>query len=84
MTDANCDLFQCKCACDIQVECVIITVVAILIAQAHKNRDLPTRATDAIPEVMWMRPLPLCYNSLELYAVNPRTPLSGEPRRDRR
>lgn len=79
VTDANCDVFQCTCACDIQAGvCDYNCCCDPDCSSAQQSRFADTSAgCDA--EGYVDTTTPLCYNSLELYAVNPRTPLSGEP-----
>lgn len=79
MTDANCDLFQCTCACDLQAGvCDYNCCCDPDCSTAQKSRfGSSSGGCDA--EGYVDTTTPLCYNSLELYSVNPRTPLSGEP-----
>lgn len=76
VTDADCDLFQCQCGCDLTAGvCDYNCCCDPDCSTAQKTRFSDQGCSY---EGYMDKTVPLCYNSLELYAVNPRTPLSGE------
>ena len=76
VTDADCDLFQCQCGCDLTAgRCDYNCCCDPDCSEAQKSRFSDQGCAY---EGYADKTVPLCYNSLELYAVNPRSPLSGE------
>lgn len=77
VSTANCDLFQCSCQCDVTAgECDFNCCCDPDCSAAQTARFAEVGCST---EGYTASATPLCYSSLELYEINPKMPLSGEP-----
>eukprot|EP00605_Chrysophyceae_sp_TOSAG23-4_P000774 GSChrysophyteH1.ASY1.ANO1.863.1 assembled CDS len=77
VTTAECDLFQCTCSCDVTAG--VCDYNCCCDPDCSADQKSRFAAVGCASEGYTPDKIDLCYDSLELYKINPKLPLGGQP-----
>ena len=74
---SSCNLFQCSCACDVTAG--VCDYGCCCDPDCSAAQQARFASISSCPQSASSSKVPLCYSSVELYKINPKLPLSGQP-----
>lgn len=74
---SSCNLFQCSCACDLTAG--VCDYGCCCDPDCSAAQQARFASISSCPQSSSSSKVPLCYSSVELYKINPKLPLSGQP-----
>ena len=77
VTLSTCRLFRCTCACDLTAK--VCDYGCCCDPDCSSDQLTRFRSSGSCPVSYSANNVPLCYSSVELYKINPRLPLGGQP-----
>jgi len=77
VTKSSCSLFRCNCACDLTAQ--VCDYGCCCDPDCSSEQLSRFQTLGGCPVSSSSNTVPLCYSSVELYKINPRLPLSGQP-----